>query len=183
MVDGVPITTNSQSNYGGTTNPLADINPNDIESLEILKDASAGAIYGARAANGVVLITTKRGKSGKTSVSVNYQTGEATAARRLPFLNAAQYEKFYRQAAAYVDGLDKVDVNDPNSQTQYLFGPGGFLEYYSYGTYGTPKQGDYNWQENAFQKGPMKQLDLQLSGGNDKTKFFMSGSIWTRPAH
>ncbi len=175
VVDGVPVTTTSQSNYGGSTNPLADINPNDIESLDILKDASAGAIYGARAANGVVLITTKRGKSGKTSVSVNYQTGEATAARRLPFLNTAQYEKFYRQAAAYVDALDKVSVDDPNSNTQYLFGPGGFLEYYSYGTYGTPKQGDYNWQENAFQKAPMQQLDIQLSGGNDKTKFFMSG--------
>lgn len=175
VVDGVPVTTTSQSNYGGTTNPLADINPNDIESLDILKDASAGAIYGARAANGVVLITTKRGKSGKTSVSVNYQAGEATAARRLPFLNAAQYEKFYRQAAGYVDGLNKIPIDDPDSNTQYLFGPGGFLDYYSYGTYGTPKQGDYNWQENAFQKGPMQQLDLQLSGGNDKTKFFMSG--------
>ncbi|MBC7571477.1 MAG: SusC/RagA family TonB-linked outer membrane protein, partial [Spirosoma sp.] len=175
VVDGVPITSTSQSNYGGATNPLADINPNDIESLDILKDASAGAIYGARAANGVVLITTKRGKSGKTSVSLNYQMGEATAARRLPFLNAAQYETFYRQAAAYVDALDKIPIDDPNSNTQYLFGPGGFLEYYSYGTYGTPKQGDYNWQENAFQKGPMQQLDLQMSGGNEKTKFFMSG--------
>ena len=175
VVDGVPVTSTAQSNYGGGTNPLADINPNDIESLDILKDASAGAIYGARAANGVVLITTKRGKAGKTNVSVNYQMGEATAARRLPFLNAAQYEKFYRQAAAYVDGLDGIAVTDPNSNTQYLFGPDGFLDYYSYGTYGTPKQGDYNWQENAFQKGPMQQLDMQLSGGTDKTKFFMSG--------
>ncbi len=175
VVDGVPVTTGDQGNYGGDTNPLADINSNDIESIEILKDASAGAIYGARAANGVVLISTKRGKAGKTSVSLNYQTGQAVATKRLPFLNTEQYEKFYRQAAAYVDRLDGFDVNDPDSQTQYLFGPGGFLDYYSYGTYGTPKQTDNNWQEKAFQKAPMQQMDLQLSGGNEKTKFFMSG--------
>ena len=175
VVDGVPVTTGDQGNYGGDTNPLADINSNDIESIEILKDASAGAIYGARAANGVVLISTKRGKAGKTSVSLNYQTGQAVATKRLPFLNTEQYEKFYRQAAAYVDRLDGLDVNDPSSNTQYLFGPDGFLEYYSYGTYGTPKQTDNNWQEKAFQKAPMQQMDLQLSGGNEKTKFFMSG--------
>jgi TonB-dependent starch-binding outer membrane protein SusC len=175
VVDGVPVTSGDQGNYGGDTNPLADINPNDIESIEILKDASAGAIYGARAANGVVLISTKRGKAGKTSVSINYQAGSAQATKRLPFLNTEQYEKFYRQAAAYADGLDGLDVNDPNSYTQGLFGAGGFLDYYSYGTYGTPKQTDNNWQEKAFQKGPMQQMDMQISGGNEKTKFFMSG--------
>ena len=177
VVDGVPVTTGDQGNYGGDTNPLADINPNDIESIEILKDASAGAIYGARAANGVVLISTKRGKAGKTSVSINYQAGEAQATKRLPFLNTEQYEKFYRQAAGYVDRLDGVEPNDPDSYTQSLFGPGGFLDYYSYGTYGTPKQTDNNWQEKAFQKAPMQQMDMQISGGNEKTKFFMSGQV------
>lgn len=175
VVDGIPVTSSDQSNYGGETNPLADINPNDIESIEILKDASAAAIYGARAANGVVLISTKRGKAGKTNISFNYQAGVAQATRRLPFLNTEQYEKFYRQAAGYVDELDGLSPEDPSSNTQYLFGPDGFLEYYSYGTYGTPKQTDNNWQEKAFQKGPMQQIDLQLSGGNEKTKFFMSG--------
>ncbi len=175
VVDGIPVTSNDQSNYGGETNPLADINPNDIESIEILKDASAAAIYGARAANGVVLVSTKRGKAGKTNITFNYQAGVAQATRRLPFLNTAQYEKFYRQAAGYVDGLDGISPEDPDSQTQYLFGPGGFLEYYSYETYGTPKQTDNNWQEKAFQKGPMQQMDIQLNGGNEKTRFFMSG--------
>lgn len=175
VVDGVPVTSGDQGNYGGETNPLADINPNDIESVEVLKDASAGAIYGARAANGVVLISTKKGKAGKTSVSINYQMGSAQATKRLPFLNTTQYEEFYRKAAAYVDNLDGLSVTDPNSSTQYLFGPGGFLEYNSYGTYGTPKQTDNNWQEKAFQKGPMQQMDVQISGGNEKTRFFMSG--------
>ncbi|MEY3542156.1 MAG: hypothetical protein RLZZ204_968, partial [Bacteroidota bacterium] len=68
VLDGVPITSQSQSSYGGAMNPLADLNQNDIESIEVLKDASAGAIYGSRAANGVVLITTKKGKAGRTNV-------------------------------------------------------------------------------------------------------------------
>ncbi|MFN4144453.1 MAG: SusC/RagA family TonB-linked outer membrane protein [Runella sp.] len=175
VVDGVPITADDQSNYGGDTNPLADINPNDIESIEILKDASAGAIYGARAANGVVLISTKKGKAGKTNVSINYQGGVAQATKRVPFLNAAQFEEFYRRAAAYADQRDGIPSNDPDSYTQYLFGPGGFLDYYSYGTYGTPQQTDNNWQDAAFQRGPMHQMDMQISGGTEKTKFFMSG--------
>ncbi|MCE7040562.1 TonB-dependent receptor [Dyadobacter sp. CY312] len=174
VVDGMPITTSDQSNNGGATNPIADINSNDIESIEILKDASAGAIYGSRAANGVVLITTKRGKAGKTNVSVNYQMGVSEAKRRVDFLNADEYVKFYSQATATRDRIDN-DPDDPNYWSNYMLGEGGFLEYYSMGTYNTPQQRDYNWQDQAFQKGPMQQLDLQLNGGTDKTKFFLSG--------
>lgn len=177
VIDGVPITTGDFGNYGGETNALADINYNDVESLEILKDAQAGAIYGARAANGVVLITTKRGKAGKTNISFNYQTGVATATKRLEFLNAAEFEQFYRQAAGYRDRLAGIPVNDPDSYTSSIFGAGGFLDYYSYGTYGTPRQVDVDWQEQAFQRAPMQQADLQMSGGNDKTQYFVSGQF------
>ncbi|TLV00947.1 SusC/RagA family TonB-linked outer membrane protein [Dyadobacter luticola] len=175
VVDGMPITTTDLSNNGGATNPLADINSNDIESIEILKDASAGAIYGSRAANGVVLITTKRGKAGKTNVSVNYQIGSSEATRRVDFLNADQYVKFYTMAAGNRDKIDGVDPSDPDSYTQYMLGAGGFLDYYSLGTYNTPNQKEYLWQDQAFKKGPMQQLDFQLNGGNEKTKFFLSG--------
>ena len=75
VVDGVPITSQNLSSSTAATNPLVDINPNDIESVDILKDASAAAIYGSRAANGVVLITTKRGKSGKTNFNLGYFVG------------------------------------------------------------------------------------------------------------
>lgn len=177
VIDGVPITTGDFGNYGGETNALADINYNDVESIEILKDAQAGAIYGARAANGVVLITTKRGKSGKTNISFNYQTGVATATKRVEFMNGAEFEQFYRYAAGYRDRLSGTPTNDPDSWTQYMFGPGGFADYYSYGTYGTAKQVDVNWQEQAFQRAPMQQADLQLSGGNDKTQYFLSGQF------
>ncbi|KAA0989667.1 SusC/RagA family TonB-linked outer membrane protein [Dyadobacter aurulentus] len=176
VVDGMPITTADVSNStGGATNPLADINSNDIESIEILKDASAGAIYGSRAANGVVLITTKRGKAGKTNVSINYQLGSSEATRRVDFLNADQYVKFYTMAANNRDRIDDVDPSDPDSYTQYLLGEGGFLDDYSLGTFGTPDQKEYLWQDQAFQKAPMQQLDFQLNGGSDKTKFFISG--------
>ncbi len=178
VIDGMPVTTGDQSNYGGATNPLVDLNPNDIESIEILKDASAGAIYGSRAANGVVLITTKRGSAGKTNVSFNYQSGVSDATRRVEFMNADEFVKFYTQAAGYRDRLSGTDVNDPDSWTQYILGPGGFLDYYSYGTFGTPQQGDYNWQEQAFQQGSLQQADFQMNGGNEKTKFFISGQFY-----
>ncbi len=178
VVDGMPVTTGDQGNYGGDTNPLVDLNPNDIESVEVLKDASAGAIYGSRAANGVVLITTKRGGSGKTNVSFNYQTGVSEATKRVAFLNAQQFIDFYKMATANRDRISGYDISDPDSWTQYMFGPGGFLEYYSMGTYGTPQQGDYDWQEQAFRKGSLQQADLQFSGGNDKTKFFISGQYY-----
>ncbi|MGG7665599.1 SusC/RagA family TonB-linked outer membrane protein [Dyadobacter sp. BHUBP1] len=175
VVDGMPVTTADLSNNGGATNPLSDINSNDIESIEILKDASAGAIYGSRAANGVVLITTKRGKAGKTNVSLNYQLGSSEATRRVKFLNADEYVKFYTMAANNRDRIDGTDTQDPDSYTQYMLGAGGFLEYYSLGTYNTPQQQNYSWQDQAFQKGPMQQLDLQVNGGSEKTKFFLSG--------
>jgi TonB-linked SusC/RagA family outer membrane protein len=173
VVDGMPITTSDQSNSdGGATNPLSDINSNDIESIEILKDASAGAIYGSRAANGVVLITTKRGKAGKTNVSINYQLGTSEATRRVKFLNAEQYVKFYTAAALNSDRLDEIDPSDPESSTSYFLDR---LDLYSLGTANTPQQRDYAWQDQAFNKGAMQQLDFQLNGGSEKTKFFLSG--------
>lgn len=172
VVDGVPITTNSQSSYGGATNPLVDLNPNDIESIEVLKDASAGAIYGSRAANGVVLITTKKGKSGKTSINFNYQTGFSESTRRVPFANSEQYAQLLLEGAAYLDAKNGIPTNDPFSDTEYAK---GVMSYYSYGQWDTDPTKTYEWQDVIFQKGSYNQADLQLSGGNDKTKFYISG--------
>jgi len=171
VVDGIPITTSVSNNYGGTTNPLVDINPNDIESLEVLKDASAAAIYGSRAANGVILITTKRGKSGKTNVSINYQSGVSNETKRVDFLNSEQYAELIFRAAKYNDDRFGVPVTDPSSDTQYAK---DLMSYHSYGQWDTDPSKTYDWQDQAFQKGKVEQVDLQLSGGNDKTKFFAS---------
>jgi len=172
VVDGVPVTTNSLSSYGGATNPLADLNPNDIESIEVLKDASAGAIFGSRAANGVVLITTKKGKAGKTNVSLNVQTGYSESTRRVPFLNSQQYAELLLEGAKYIDDFYGTPTNDPFSETQYAK---DWMSYFSYGQWDNDPNKTYEWQDVVFQKGQYRQADLQMSGGNEKTKFFVSG--------
>lgn len=175
VVDGVPITNNNLSVEGGATNPLTDININDIESLEILKDASAAAIYGARGANGVILITTKRGKSGKTSVSFGMQYGKSTPTRTVEFLNTAQYIDYYLKAAANSDRIDGYAASDPDSYTTYME---SFFKDYSLDTYKKGNQYDTKWGELAFQDAPQGQYDLGIQGGNEKTSFYMSGQFF-----
>lgn len=118
VIDGVPISTNT-----GSGNALADINFNDIESFDILKDASAAAIYGSRAANGVVLISTKKGRAGKTSFQVNTQYGRNKPTHLRGFLNAKEYVDLLREAAINSDNIDGIDPTDP---AQYS---GSWLEF------------------------------------------------------
>ena len=172
VLDGVPITANDQSSYGGDMNPLTDLNPNDIESIEVLKDASAGAIYGSRAANGVVLITTKRGKAGKTNVTFNVQSGYAEASKRIRMLNSKEYAELILEGAAYRDKLDGTPTTDPSSWTAYV--KNDVMDYYSYGQWSKDPNKSYDWQDEVFQRGPYRQADLQIRGGTDRTKFFTS---------
>lgn len=172
VVDGIPITATDLSGYGGATNSLIDLNPNDIESIEVLKDASAGAIYGARASNGVVLITTKKGKAGKTTVNFNYQTGFSESTKRVDFLNSQQYAELLLEGAAYTDNFFGVPTNDPGSDTQFAK---DLMNYYSYDEWETNPERTYEWQDVVFQRGAMQQADMQVNGGNENTKFFLSG--------
>lgn len=174
VVDGTPVTTDNLSINAAATNPLSDINPSDIESIEILKDASAGAIYGSRAANGVVLITTKKGKAGKTNVSVSAQAGASTPSRKLEFLNTDQYVNFYRQAAGNSDRIDGIDPTDPESYTSYME---DFFVTQGLGTFGTPNQASTNWGDLAYQDAPFQQYDVNVNGGSEKTTFYLSGQI------
>lgn len=172
VLDGIPMTSNSQSSYGGATNPLVDLNPNDIESIEVLKDASAGAIFGSRAANGVILITTKKGRAGKTQVTFNYQTGAAEATKRLKMLNSEEYATLILEGAKYRDDLDGTPITDPSSWTAYV--RNDVMDYYSYGNWSVDPKKTYDWQDAVFQKAPYRQADMQIRGGTDKTKFFSS---------
>jgi len=174
VIDGIPLTTDNLALSGGGTNPLADINPQDIESLEILKDASAAAIFGARGANGVVIITTKRGKEGKSKVQFGMQFGGSTPTRKLEFLNTDQYLTLYRQAAANSDRIDGLNPADPDSYTSYME---SYFESQSLGTFGTPQQVSTNWGDLSYQDAPMGQYDLSISGGDRKTQFFVSGQF------
>ncbi len=94
LLDGFPLTVNSSNTSNGTFstgNPLDNINPNDIESIEVLKDAAAAAIYGSRASNGVVMITTKHGQSGKAKISFNIYGGYNQTAKKLEMMNGQQW--------------------------------------------------------------------------------------------
>jgi len=174
VVDGTPVTTDNLSFNAAATNPLSDINPQDIESIEILKDASAGAIYGSRAANGVVLITTKKGRAGRTNVTFSAQAGSSEPTRKVQFLNTQQYVDFYRQAAANSDRIDGYAANDPDSYTTYME---DFFLTQGLGTFGTANQASTNWGDLAYQDAPFQQYDMNINGGNDKTTFYLSGQI------
>lgn len=163
VVDGLPITVDDFSTNGATTNPLVDLNQNDIESIEILKDASAAAIYGSRASNGVVLVTTKKGKAGKTNITYNQYWGFSNPTRERKFMDARQYVAYMREAAKN-GGYSSATIEDR-------------LKRYSAGNddYKTYKV-NTNWQDEITQHAPVQNYNLVFSGGNDKTKFYISGT-------
>ncbi|MEZ0539900.1 SusC/RagA family TonB-linked outer membrane protein [Fibrella arboris] len=174
VIDGTPVTTDNLSFNSAATNPLNDINPQDIESIEILKDASAGAIYGSRAANGVVLITTKKGKSGRTNITFGAQVGSSKPTRKVQFLNTQQYVDFYRKAAANSDRIDGYDAADPDSYTTYME---DFFVTQGLGTFTKDKQVSTNWGDLSYQDAPYQQYDMNINGGNEKTTFYLSGQL------
>jgi TonB-linked SusC/RagA family outer membrane protein len=162
VIDGVPVQSASLGSAGEPDNPLATINPDDIESIEILKDAAASAIYGSRASNGVLLITTKSGKVGKTKVTVGYFGGVSTPTKKQEFLNAAQYKELFGYAAANSD-FGALDAGDE-------FG-------FETGTNDWNSTNDVNWADQAFQDGAIHQVNFSINGGDAKTKFLISSSL------
>lgn len=175
VVDGIPVTSSSQASAQGMTNPLADLNSNDFESVEILKDASAAAIYGSRAANGVVLITTKRGKSGKTKFNLNYMTGFSEPTNHVEWLNTAEYVELFTEANGGMTnsltrrfnryGADPLALTNPTTNN---------TPYASWSDPTSPLYTDTDWDKEAFQDATMNQFDFNASGGTDKTKFYAS---------
>jgi TonB-dependent starch-binding outer membrane protein SusC len=174
VVDGIPINTDEL-----TGNALADINFNDIETFDILKDASAAAIYGSRAAGGVVLITTKKGRAGRTNLNVNMQYGTNKPTNYRGFLNAAEYVELIREAAVNADRMNGINSLDP---LQY---PGSDLQFVEnrltrYSGYSDWKtlQTNTNWEKLAFNDdATTKMIDITASGGTDKTRFYISGGF------
>ena len=114
VVDGIPVISGSLSNNGAPTDPLADINMNDIESIDILKDASATAIYGSQGSNGVVMITTKKGRTGTAKVNLGYFTGFQKPTGKREFLNAQQYVDYFEQAAVGAGKQDFANQDPAN---------------------------------------------------------------------
>lgn len=139
VVDGIPI--------AGTPN----FNPQDIENMEILKDASATAIYGSRGANGVILVTTKRGKGGATKVSFDANRTSSTVITDIPVLNGQQYAEFRNEAA--LDAGNPAPFANPAE-----FAGEGF-----------------NWQDEIIDNGQRTNVGLNITGGSDNVRFFVSG--------
>lgn len=139
VVDGVPL----DAPY--------DFNPNDIESIQVLKDASAGAIYGSRGANGVVIITTKKGRAGELKVNYSGTYGFQTVPKKIPVLNREQYQSFV-SAAEKNAGLSLAPANDPTNPA-YV------------------KNINTNWQDEMFKTGTIQDHNISLSGGNEFITF------------
>jgi len=146
------------SNTSGASNPLNFINPADIESIDILKDADATSIYGSRAANGAILITTKKGKAGDTRVNLNLQSGWAKVPRKLEIMNSQQYLEM-RMEAFRNDG-----ITEP--------GPGPYGDSDLNGTWDKSRNAD--WQEELIGGTAQYQdANASISGGTDKTAFLI----------
>lgn len=168
VIDGFPI----EGVYNRDLNPLSTLNPSDIESIQILKDASSAAIYGSRGSNGVVIVTTKRGRSGKTRISFDSYYGVQKVAHKIDMLNAHDYAVYNTEARnnAWVDAGGKA--SDPNSVRPDRFKiPPMFADPSTIGA-GT------DWQDAVFQTAPMQQYKLTASGGNENTQFLVSGSYF-----
>ncbi|MHA8065488.1 SusC/RagA family TonB-linked outer membrane protein [Aquirufa sp. ROCK2-A2] len=166
VIDGIPISTDNVSANSTTNNPLADINPSDIESFDILKDAASAAIYGSRAGAGVLLITTKRGKSGKAKVSIDSWAGISNAVRLPDVLNAQQYmdHKNYAIANALALNPNAVAASQRNASNQ------SFLPNYN----ADGSLIDTDWYKEVYQTGVSQNHNMTINGGNDKTTYYFS---------
>ncbi|QEC69402.1 TonB-dependent receptor [Panacibacter ginsenosidivorans] len=179
VVDGVPVITADLSSNGAQTNPLSDLNINDIQSIEILKDASAAAIYGSRASNGVVLITTKKGATGTSKIELGYFTGFQKPTGKREFLDAKQFVDYTLRAADgaanYEYGLGYYETLDDAIADWRSYAESRLTRYSAGNEDWRDVKVNTNWQDQAFQDAPISQYDLNFSGGNEKTKFYASG--------
>lgn len=183
VIDGVAVSSYSDNEYSeiasensSTSNPLATINPNDIQSITVLKDAVAASLYGSRAANGVVLITTKSGKSGKTKVSLTVQNSSATLPKSYKTVNSAEYYKLLLDAYIRA-GSDAIEANQKTQGTL------------THNPYNVDQPLDANgnitgnakivintdWQDAVFSTAQSQDYVLNISGGTDKSDYFFSG--------
>lgn len=201
IVDGVPFGTDpngvpqsgANDGHNQSQNPLSMINPNDIEKIEVLKDASATAIYGSRGANGVVIITTRKGQQGKPKVELNIRAGIQQIARKVKMLDAYHYALYQNEAAANSRAYEGGTQRDPyRGEWDYPYVGSAFV--YSQGKY-NPSPEDFlnpglrtdqygnvdevagtDWQDQIYRLGWSQEYNASVSGGTDKGYYAFSGS-------
>ena len=165
VIDGVPLanTQTSNRNVGeNRVNGMSQISPFDIESIEILKDAAATSIYGARAANGVILITTKRGKEGKGEITVDLNKGVSALTNRYDLLNSTDYATLVNEGRAQLSG----------SEPEYS-------PYFSESFINSPSV-NTNWQDEIFRLGTVEEVNVSFRGGTEVTKYMISSGFYNQ---
>jgi len=158
VVDGVPMISEdiSQLDLGGQgIRAITGLSSEDIASIDVLKDAASASIYGSRGSNGVVLITTKRGKAGESTISFNSYYGTQKASKKIDLLNGPQYLEYMREGAAN-DGYTLADLD------YYFPLPGA----------------NTDWQEAVFRTAPISSSELSAQGGSDKIQYRASGTLF-----
>ncbi|HEU4474304.1 MAG TPA: TonB-dependent receptor plug domain-containing protein, partial [Gemmatimonadales bacterium] len=156
VIDGVPMISGDISQLGAGGQGVAAISGlslDEVESVDVLKDAAAAAIYGSRGSNGVVLITTKRGAIGRTNVTFNSYVGTQSAAKRLELLNSTEYLEFFNESA----------FND------------GYGENF-YGEIGVADSVSSDWQDAVLRSAPVSSSELAVSGGDQRLQYRISGT-------
>ncbi|MDO9340971.1 MAG: SusC/RagA family TonB-linked outer membrane protein, partial [Bacteroidales bacterium] len=160
VIDGIQISGESErvfftGNGGNTaamrTSPLSNLNPNDIESIEVLKDASAAAIYGNRGANGVIIVTTKKGKLNEAKITYDYNFGLKYLANKIDVMGLKDYAIYNNELAAIESSTPRAEFANPDALGK-----------------GT------DWQDEIFETGKVESHNLSLSGGNEKTTYYIS---------
>ncbi|MBR2229053.1 MAG: SusC/RagA family TonB-linked outer membrane protein [Prevotella sp.] len=172
VIDGVPMLANSEGYMSSSIKSqsiLASINPNDIESMTILKDAAAASLYGSRAANGVIIITTKKGKTGKTNVHYDMQIGwqQIAVKSAMDRMNASQLKEYYYQGIknffleyGYADNeADAIELTEGEVRDGWFHDFDGTT--------------DTNWYDQVYHSALTQDHQISIDGGNEKTKFYV----------
>lgn len=172
VIDGFPVyNDNNDANAGAISgasiNALASLNPSDIESLDVLKDASSTAIYGSRGANGVILITTKRGKAGHTQITYDSYYGIQEIGKKIPLLNAQQFGILRN------DAIETSNDVVRNTHSGVLKDP-----YYSPSQIDSLGSIHTNWEDAAFRVAAVQNQQLTLNGGDEKSRYTLSGNYY-----
>ncbi|WP_424494144.1 SusC/RagA family TonB-linked outer membrane protein [Salinimicrobium sp. GXAS 041] len=183
VLDGVVINTDSNLRAGdfmtGSTgyNPLSTINSEDIKSITVLKDAAASSLYGSRAANGVVIITTKKGKRGETEIALGVETGWSENLTEEKLINNEQFKDLWIEGQ-----INQYIQNNENAEFKRVYADNSL-----YSTYQSQAVSDYqniygttnanaDWMDAIYQTGFMRKYNLSARGGNENTSFFVSGN-------
>ncbi|MCF0069693.1 TonB-dependent receptor [Dyadobacter sp. CY261] len=170
VIDGFPVS------GAGVGNPLNTISPNDIESIDVLKDASATAIYGSRGSNGVIIVTTKRGKSGKAQIQVDAYTGFQQLGRKIEMMNAEEFARFTIDGRnnGYLDNVATGKITDPNSVRPATFRIPVDLQDPAVLGEGT------DWQDAIFRNASISNIQVAASGGNENVRYAVSAGYFNQ---